>query len=85
MSRLYIYHLANFIGEFIIFSTAGLILFWDSTRTSAIERKRRLDRDERIQELSNAVDDLKTICTNLEANLRELQQGKANKSQRLAS
>lgn len=64
--------LANFIGEFVIFSFAGLVLLWDGLRTASIERKRRSDRDERIQNLSDSVESLKLTTMQLEEKLNTL-------------
>lgn len=50
---------ANFIGEFVIFSVAGIVLTMEAIRTREIEKNRREDVKDRLEALESQVAALK--------------------------
>jgi hypothetical protein len=52
---------ANFIGEFVVFSIAGIVLVIESVRSSVSERRKQEERDAKIDTLQRDVEKLKEI------------------------
>lgn len=46
---------ANFIGEFIIFSIAGVLLTLESWRSSRVEKNRKEDVENRLEALESQI------------------------------
>lgn len=64
---------ASFIGEFVIFSIAGIVLLLDSFRSSQLEKKRRAERDEKIANLITSVENLNASMFILEKKILQLE------------
>lgn len=59
---------ANFIGEFVIFSIAGVALILESLRNSANERKKQAERDGKVEELYKSIEIIKERLNSLSIN-----------------
>jgi hypothetical protein len=72
--------LANFIGEFIVFSIAGGVLLWESLRSSAAERKKVSERDAYIDSIKTEVDRLKDSVKFLTEKMHAVSHGASSAS-----